>query len=118
MARLVERLVDALAGAGLRTQQFGCRARDPAPDDAGQLVVLAPQPLRFALRYRHRIAAVASHQEQRRFPDLALVRHHHDLINPDGAVQFHPSDRQGWRTARLPRYCWVSEMFSPYMLAS
>ena len=56
---------------------------------------LAPQPLHLALRDRHRIAAVASHQEQRRFPDLALVRHHHDLINPDGAVQFHDSDRQG-----------------------
>src|SRR3954447_21534877 len=90
-----EPLMDALADIGRRPQQFGGRARNPAPDDAGQLVVATPEALRLALGNCNRVAAVASYEEQRRLPDLALVRHHHDLINPGRAVQFHRVDRPG-----------------------
>src|ERR1700693_910911 len=70
-------LMYLFAGAGMRAKQLRGRARDPAPDDAGQLVVAAFQPLRFALGDGRGLASVPPYQQERGFPDLALIGHHH-----------------------------------------
>src|SRR5580704_7984465 len=66
----------SLIVTGNGAQQFRRGAGDPAPDDAGQLVVAAPQALRLAVRDLRGGSAVAADEKQGCFPDLALVGHH------------------------------------------
>jgi hypothetical protein len=66
----------SLAIIGDRAEQFGGGASDPAPDDAGQLVIAAPQALRLAVCDLRGGSAVAADEKQGSFPDLALVGHH------------------------------------------
>ncbi len=61
-----------------RAQEFSGGPGDPAPHDAGQLVIGRAQPLRFALGYVGGGGAVSADQKQRSFPNLALVGHHRD----------------------------------------
>src|SRR5437763_10337717 len=76
--RQFSRLVDALADLGFGAQQLCGRARDPAPNNASQLVIAAAKPLGFAFCDADRLGAMPPHQQQRGLPDLALVGHHHD----------------------------------------
>ena len=69
--------VNPLALVGHRAEQLRRRARYPAPDHAGQLVITAAQPLGLPLCNLRRGSAVSADQQQSRLPDLALVGHHH-----------------------------------------
>jgi len=62
--------VHPLVLAGDRTQQFRRRAGDPTPDHAGQLVIVAAQALRLAVRDFRSGSAVPANEKQHSFPYL------------------------------------------------
>src|SRR5262249_21739066 len=90
------------AGLRYRPEQLRRRARDPAPDDAGQFVIAALQPFRLLFGDADRAAAVAAVQEEGSLPGLALVGPHHAL-NPGAPVRFHRNVARLKRAQTLPK---------------
>src|SRR5215472_7726883 len=77
-----------LAFSRLGLDELGGGARDPAPDDIGQLVVAVAMLLRFATGDVGSIFPMPPHQQHGRLPDLPFARHHPTVVKAAAARGF------------------------------